>query len=219
MSSTTSSCTLRSSASCAAGARGTPPSTSARSGRDSGSVPPAAGFGPSGRDSVCLGLELVRQRLEDRDLSGAVRDRLRQQPVGQPRVPRQQGPMQVGPDRATAAAALVPALAVVAEARDDAAEGFGTLVEDRPPRVILEAGESAPLARLELALEEDVADHAPRARERVQRQEPDAGQLVAALVTVEAAEQLVAAADGEKGSAGLERGVQRRAQLGEPRCD
>ena len=88
--------------------------------------------------------------------------------------------MQVRAERAAGAAALVAALAVVAEAGHDAAERLGTLVEQRAARVVLEAGERAPLAGLELALEQDVADHPPLAGDRVQREQADARQLGAA---------------------------------------
>jgi len=70
--------------------------------------------------------------------------------------------------------------------------------------VILEAGQSPPLTGLELALEEDVADHPPLAGHGVEREQPDPGQLVAALVAIEAPEQLVAAADREQRSAALD---------------
>ena len=61
------------------------------------------------------------------------------------------------------------------------------------------------------AVEQDVADHAPLARDRVQRQQADAGQLGARAVAVEAAEELVAAAHREERGARLDRLVQRRA--------
>ena len=72
-----------------------------------------------------------------------------------------------------------PRLAVVAESGDDAAERLGARVEERAARVVLEAGQRAPLAGLELALEQDVADHPPLAGDRVQRKQADARQLVA----------------------------------------
>ena len=78
--------------------------------------------------------------------------------------------MEVGADRAAGAAALVAALAVVAEARDHAPERLGALVEERAAGVVLEAGQRAPLAGLELALEQDVADHAPLAGDGLQRE-------------------------------------------------
>ena len=51
--------------------------------------------------------------------------------------------MQVRADRAADAAALVAALAVVAEAGDHAPERLGALVEDRAAGVVLEAGQRA----------------------------------------------------------------------------
>ena len=75
------------------------------------------------------------------------------------------------------AAALQAALAVVPEPGDDAAERLRAGVEARPAGVVLEARERAPHAGLELALEQDVADHPPLAGDRLEREEPDAGQL------------------------------------------
>src|SRR3954464_3902905 len=111
--------------------------------------------------------------------------------------------MQVCPDRPACATALVAALAVVAEAGDDSAQGLGALLEDRPPGMVLEAGERPLRARLQLALEQHGADHPARSRNGVERQQADAGQLLAALVAVETAKQLVAAADGEECGSGV----------------
>src|ERR687887_2239994 len=155
-----------------------------------------------------LRLEIVLERLEGRRLAGTVGDGLREEPVREPRVPRQERAVQIGPERATEAAALIPALTIVAEAGDHAAKGLGSFSEVRPAGVVLEAGQRAALAGLELALEQDVADHAPLSRDRMERKEADSGQLVAALVSVEAPEQLVTAADGEKRGAGADRGSQ-----------
>ena len=120
------------------------------------------------------GLELVVERLEDRRLPArAVRRRLREQPVGEPGVAREQRPVQVRADRAADPAALVAALAVVAEARDHASERLGALVEDRAAGVVLEPGERPRLAG-EVALEQDVADHPPLAREGLEREHADA---------------------------------------------
>ena len=62
---------------------------------------------------------------------------------------------------------------------------------------------------IELGLEQDVADHSPLAGDRVEREQADAGQLLAVPEAVEAAEQLVAAADRQHGRAALRRGEQR----------
>ena len=66
-----------------------------------------------------------------------------------------------------------------------------------------------------VAVEQDVADHAPLAGDRVQRQQADPRLLLAGDVAVEAAEQLVAAADGEERRAGLDRLAERRRLAGE----
>ena len=81
--------------------------------------------------------------------------------------------------------------------------------------MVLEAGQRPPVARVELALEQDVADHAPLAGDRLEREEPDAGQLDAGQVAVEAAEQLVAAADGEQGRAAGDGRAERLALRGQ----
>ena len=70
-----------------------------------------------------------------------VRERLSEQPVGQPRVPRKQRAVEVRPDRPAEPAAFEPRRAVVAESEDDAPERRCARVEQRPPRVVLEAGE------------------------------------------------------------------------------
>src|SRR5436190_16733124 len=142
-------------------------------------------------------------------------DRLRQEPVGKPRVAGQERTVEVRPDRAADTTALIAARAVVAEPGHDAAERLGALVEDRPAGVVLEARERLPPAGLQLALEEHVPDHAPRACDRVEREQADARLLCAALVAVEATEQLIATADGEEGGAVLERLTERRRQGGQ----
>ena len=151
-------------------------------------------------------LELVGERLELRRLAAAsVRERLREQPVGEPRVARQQRPVEVRADRAAEPAALEAALAVVAEAGDDAAERLRTGVELRPAGVVLEARERPARARLELGLEQHVADHPPLAGDRLERQQADARHVLAVEAAIAAPEQLVAAADREERRAALER--------------
>jgi hypothetical protein len=74
-----------------------------------------------------LGLERIAQRLElrRRGLAGPMRERLRQEPIGQPRVPRQQRPVEVRPDHTPNPAAFEAAIAVVSEAGNDAAQRLG----------------------------------------------------------------------------------------------
>ena len=64
-----------------------------------------------------------------------------------------------------------PGRAVVAEARDHAAERLGAVVEERSPGVVLEARERLAGRRVELALEQHVADHPPLAGDRLVREE------------------------------------------------
>jgi len=151
--------------------------------------------------------QLVRKRLQLGCLAEAMRKRLRDHPVRQPRVPRQQRAVQVGADCPPDPAALEAALPVVPEPGHHATERGRTEVEARPPRMVLEAGKRPPQARLELALEQDIADHPPLARHRLVWEQTHTGQLLAGHIAVGAAEQLVPAADREHGRARLDGGT------------
>src|SRR5262249_60217077 len=111
----------------------------------------------------------------------------------------------LGRERASGRAALSDAVVPLPAAVAHAASRLRPLVEERAARVVLEPGQRAALTRLELALEQHVADHPSLARDGVQREQAHAGQLVAALVAVEAAEKLVAAGDGQETLAALDR--------------
>src|SRR5262249_60799256 len=95
---------------------------------------------------------------------------LRGHPARKPGVSRQQRPVQVGANGATEPTALVAALTVVAEAGYDAPKRLRARIQDRPAGVVLEAGECLLSAGLELAFEQDVADHPPVAGHRVETQ-------------------------------------------------
>src|SRR5687768_2851418 len=140
---------------------------------------------------------------------------LRQEPVGEPGVPREERAVEVRPDRTADAAAFESALSVVPEARDDAAESLGTRIEHRAPGVVLEARQKLALAGLELAFEEHVADHAALAGHCLVRKEADAREHRAVAPAVGAAEQLVAAADREDRRAACRRLLQSLALLDE----
>ncbi len=160
---------------------------------------------------MCAALELVRQRLEWGSLAAAepVRECLREQPVGEPGIARQERPVEIGADDAPGAAALEAAFAVVAEAREHPSERLGTGVEVRTAGMVLEAGDRPPLSGLELALDQDVADHAALAGDGLQRKQADSGHVLAVEAAIAAAEQLVAAADRERGRSAVDRLVQR----------
>src|SRR5215210_6914456 len=96
---------------------------------------------PRGRNLVGLRLERVRERLERRQLPVSMRRGLSEDPVGEPRVPRQEGPVKVRPDDTARPAALDAALAVVPEACDYAAERLSAVLEVRATRVVLEPRE------------------------------------------------------------------------------
>src|SRR5438876_343428 len=102
---------------------------------------------------------------------------LREQPIGEPRVARQQRAVQVGPDRAADPRSLIAALSVVSEHGDDAAEWLGAGIERCAPDVVFEAGERAADTRLELAVEQDVADHPAFTGDRLEWKESDARHL------------------------------------------
>src|SRR5262245_24113767 len=105
--------------------------------------------------------EVVRELAELRRLSEAVLECPLEEPVGEPRVPRQERAVEVRPDRRPQPAALEAALAVVAEAGEHTAERRGVRVEPRDARMVLEAGHGTPLAFHEVALDQAIADHAP----------------------------------------------------------
>src|SRR5439155_7675955 len=120
--------------------------------------------------------------------------------VREPRVPGEEGTVQVRPDRAPEPAALEAARAVVPEPRHDSPERGRTGIEPRPARVVLESGERLPVARIELALEQDVADHAAVAGDGLEREQADARHVLAMEAAIAAPEELVAAAHGEERS-------------------
>src|SRR5207247_8754767 len=95
-------------------------------------------------------------------------------------------------------------------AREDVAEGRRAGVEAGPARVVLEARERSLLARLELTLEEDVADHPPLSGDGPERKNGRAGHVLPVEAAAAAPQELVAAADRQhRGSA-----RDRLAQLG-----
>ena len=153
-----------------------------------------------------LALELVLEGLQLRGFAEAMSQSLRKQPVGEPRVARQQRSVQIRPDRAADTTALPAAHTVVAETGDDPTERDGARIEPRPPGVVLEARERSADTRLQLALEQDVADHPPLAGHRLEREEPDPGQVDPLEVAIRPTEELIPAAHRQHGRACLRRG-------------
>jgi hypothetical protein len=92
---------------------------------------------------------------------------------------------------------------------DDAPEGHGALVEKRSSRVVLESGELSPRSRLQLALEQDIADHADVAGNRLVREECGTRHERAVAPTVSPPEELVAAAHGQQRDAARMRSLER----------
>ncbi len=161
-------------------------------------------------------LERVRERWKLDPVAACVLERLGEQPVCEPRVAREQRPVEVGAVDPAGTGALEPRASVVAEARDDPAERRCLRIQERAAAVILEARE---LLAGPLAVDEDVPDHPPLAGDRLERQQADPRQLGTRAVAVGAAEELVAAADGEEDGAVLGRLGERRALRGEVRRD
>ncbi len=85
--------------------------------------------------------------------------------------------------------------------------------------MVLEAGQGPRIAFFELALEKDVADHAPLAGDGVVGEKADPGELRPRAVAVEAAEELIAAAHGQECGSGLHGFDERGALGGEIRRD
>src|SRR4029453_2434624 len=169
-------------------------------------APAAAGTGPRCGNGVRLGLEAVVNRWKIlRRSARSMRQRLSEQPGGEPRVPGEERSVQIRPDRAADATALVPAFAVVPEPGEDPAERLRAHVQHRAAGVVFEPGQGSHPPRLELALEQHVADHPSLPGDGVMREEPDARTLGAVPLAVEAAEQLVAAADRQQRSAVFDR--------------
>ncbi len=83
---------------------------------------------------------------------------------------------------------------------DDAAERLGAGVEQRPPGVVLEPRQQAHVSGLELALEQDVADHPRFARDRLMGKNPGPRHERPVAAAIAATEKLVATADGEERS-------------------
>src|SRR5205823_5312837 len=136
----------------------------------------AARPSPLGCDSVCLRLELVPKGLEHgRIAAGYVSESLPEQPVCEPGISRKQRAVEVRPERPPQTATFEAGLAVVSKPVHDAAKRLGAWIEGRSSCVVLEARDRPPYARLELALEEDVTDHARRPGSRLVREELRSG--------------------------------------------
>jgi hypothetical protein len=125
-------------------------------------------------------------------------ERVRDEPVCKPGISRQERPVEVGSDRPPDPAPFEPRLAVVPESEDDPAQRLGPRLEDRSPSMVLETSELVPISRLELAVEENVSDHAGGAGDRLVGEKAHAGQEGSVTASIPATEQLVAAADREQ---------------------
>lgn len=109
--------------------------------------------------------------------------------------------MQIRTDRSFHATALESRLAVIPEPVHDATERFGAWIEQRAAHVILEARQRLALSSIELALEQDVADHPPAACDRLVRKETRARHEHTVATAIPAPEKLIAAANGQQGGA------------------
>src|SRR5262245_54026194 len=155
-------------------------------------------------------LESVRERLELRFRARQAADRERDQPVGEPGILRQEGPVQVGADQVEAPDSLESVAPVVTVTVQDPAERLRTRAEVRAPAVVLEPGQH-PASLSEIHLDRDVADQ-PRAgfAYGLEVGDPEAGdRLLAELIAVP--EQLIAATDGQERCAVVDGGGDRLA--------
>src|SRR5262245_4261521 len=140
-------------------------------------------------------------------------------PVGEPRIARQQWAVEIRSDRSASTDALEPALPVVPEPGDDTSERLSALVELRDAGVVLEAGQRPTHAGLELTLQQTVTDHPPVARNGLERKETRARQLPAVPAAIRPAKELIAAADRQHRHPAGNRLPDRRAPRSEIRCD
>jgi hypothetical protein len=146
---------------------------------------PAPRAGTLGGHSLSGALEIVGERLEIGRITEPAGERPSDQPVREPRVTGEEWAVQIRPERVADAGSFDAVLAVVPEARDNASKRLCALVEIRPAGVVLEAGERSALPGVELAFEQDVADHATLAGDGVMGKEADAGKLGARAVPIE----------------------------------
>ena len=132
-----------------------------------------------------LGFELIRKWFQRHRLTaGRMCKRLGKKPIGQPRVPRKEWAVEIGPDCPTDSASLVTRFPVVPEPEHHSPEGRRPGVEERSPDMILETRDPMYLRALELTLEEHVTDHARRPGDGLMREEANArhGRAIAAAI-------------------------------------
>src|SRR5471030_507604 len=103
-----------------------------------------------------------------------MRERILEQSIGEPGIPRQERPVQVRAVDTTHASAFEARLAVVPEAGDHASKGLDAGAEVGTARMVLEAGECVTCPG---AVEKHVADQAPLASHGVEREQANTGQL------------------------------------------
>ena len=103
-----------------------------------------------------------------------MRERLREQPVGEPRVARQERPVQVRPDRHGRRGSPRSRSRRRCRSRRRRARAARAPASRRVRPAWFSKPASVRCRRLELALEQDVADHPPLAGDRVEREHADA---------------------------------------------
>ena len=141
-----------------------------------------------------LVLEIIGERLELGRFPVPMLEGTREEPIREPRIPRQQRPVEVRADRRPDARTLQAAFAVVPEPGYDTSDRLRTRVEPRHPGMILEPGQRLMHARLELAVQQTVSDHPSLARNRLVREQAHSRQLHAVPSAIEPSQQLIAAA-------------------------
>ena len=159
----------------------------------------AAGSCPLRRYSIGLRRKLVREVVENGwSAAGGVCERLGDEPVGEPRVPRQERPVEIGADRAPAAGTPRNPTRRHSRSRKPPVRAAPHPDRDRSDLHDSRTRRPAAFTRLELAFEQHVADHPSVARDRLVGEEPDARHDVTVAPSVAAAEQLIPAAHREQ---------------------
>lgn len=175
---------------------------------------------PLCRDPMGFNGQIIRELLEyGRSTTGGVSERLSDEPVGEPGVSRQEWPVQVGADRTPHATTFESRLSVVPEPVEHPSERLGTWIETGLPGVVLESRDRPALTRLELTLEEHVADHSRGARDGLMGEEADARHQRTVTPSISTAEELISTTHGEQRGALVDGGLDRAALGDEVGCD
>src|SRR5688572_2580655 len=157
------------------------------------------GAGAANRRPMGLVLQTVAERLQRRILA-AVFETARDQPVGQRRVLGQDRSVEIAPERVSVLRALGAVFPIVAAPVNDLGHRLDAVAKPGQAAVVFEPDQLAPLA-----LRDDVTNEALVPRFGLDIEDADARQGSGVVGTVDMAEELVTATDGERGSSMLDR--------------